>query len=65
MKSKNKKILESYDLSNVNEKEIDLNILKSMLGEVVTSGIKFTDTDNISNSEINRLAQIFPTYFQK
>ena len=65
MKSKNKKILESYDLSNVNEKEIDLNILKSMLGEVVTSGIKFTDTDNISNSELNRLAQIFPTYFQK
>ena len=65
MKSKNKKILESFDLSNVPEKEIDLNILKSMLRDIVTSGIKFTETDNISNQDINKLAQIFPTYFKK
>ena len=48
MKSKNKKILESFDLSSVNEKGIDLNILESMLREVVTSGIKFTENDNLN-----------------
>ena len=65
MKSKNKKILESFDLSSVNEKGIDLNILESMLREVVNSGIQFAENDNISSHDINRLAQIFPTYFKK
>ena len=65
MKSKNQKILESFDLSKIDEKKIDKKILKLMLKELVTSGIKFTDTDNINSQDINRMAQIFPTYFSK
>ena len=65
MKSKNQKILESFDLSKIDEKKIDKKILESMLKELVTSGIKFTDTDNINSQDINRMAQIFPTYFSK
>ena len=40
MKSKNQKILESFDLSKIDEKKIDKKILESMLKELVTSGIK-------------------------
>ena len=65
MKSKNQKILESFDLSKVNIDSYDEKILSKMLSELVTSGIKFTDADNISSQEINKLAQIFPTYFKK
>ena len=65
MESKNQKILESFDLSKIDEKKIDKKILESMLKELVTSGIKFTDTDNINSQDINRMAQIFPTYFSK
>lgn len=65
MRSKNQKILESFDLSKVNIDSYDEKILSKMLSELVTSGIKFTDADNISSQEINKLAQIFPTYFKK
>ena len=65
MKSKNQKILESFDLSKVSKDSYDEKILSKMLSELVTSGIRFTDADNISSQDINKLAQIFPTYFKK
>jgi len=65
MKSKNQKILESFDLSKVSKDTFEEKILNKMLSELVTKGIKFTDADNISSQEINKLAQVFPTYFKK
>ena len=59
-KIKGKGSLTSRKTLQTNEK-----ILSKMLSELVTSGIKFTDADNISSQEINKLAQIFPTYFKK
>ena len=65
MKSKNQKILESFDLSKVKDKDLDEDILKLMLKDLVTSGIKFTDSDNINSQEINKMAQVFPTFFKR
>ena len=65
MKSKNQKILESFDLSNISQDDIDRDILDLMLKELVTAGINFTRSGNINSQDINKLAQIFPTYLKK
>jgi len=63
MESKEKKIFESFNLSK--EKDIDEKTVKLMLKELISSSIVFTEKNDISNAELNRLAQTFPNYFSK
>jgi len=65
MKTKNQKIFESFDVSLIDKGQIDKKIFDKILNEIVTTSINLTDDNLNANAEINRLAQIIPTNFEK
>lgn len=65
MKTKNQKIFESFDVSSVDKGQIDKKIFDKILNDIVTTSINLTDDNLNANAEINRLAQIIPTNFEK
>ena len=65
MKTKNQKIFESFDVSLIDKGQIDKKIFDKILNNIVTTSINLTDDNLNANAEVNRLAQIIPTYFEK
>ena len=65
MKTKNQKIFESFDVSLIDKGQIDKKIFDKILNEIVTTSINLTDENLNTNAEVNRLAQIIPTNFEK
>ena len=65
MKTKNQKIFESFDVSLIDKGQIDKKIFDKILNNIVTTSINLTDDNLNANAEINRLAQIIPTNFEK
>ena len=65
MKTKNQKIFESFDVSLIDKGQIDKKIFDKILNNIVTTSINLTDDNLNANAEVNRLAQIIPTNFEK
>lgn len=65
MKTKNQKIFESFNVPALEEKDVNEKKFKKILNDIVTTSINLTDGNLNTTHEINRLAQIIPTYFEK
>ena len=65
MKTKNQKIFESFNISSIDQGQIDKRIFDKILNDIVTTSINLTDNNLNANAEVNRLAQIIPRNFEK
>ena len=65
MKTKNQKIFESFNIPAVERGDIDEKKFRKILNDIVTTSINLTDHNLNPTQEINKLAQIIPTYFER